>query len=215
MLDGGAGTDATSLSPELQRVLWQVAYPNAFRDLIELWAKTYQVPPDLMQALMREESALDPEVLSAAGAIGLTQLMPATADRLAHKLGLGRVGLAELQSPDTNIRLGTAYLGELLARYKGREVLAVAAYNAGEGAVDRWLQQRNGESLDAFVEDIPVAETRNYVKRVLTSEATYRALYETTTPLAGGGAFSGGQLGKSTLTTAPPEARTSQSHVIW
>ncbi len=184
MLDGGSGTNAAALSPDLQRVLWQIAYPNAFRDLIERWAKAYEVPPDLMQALMREESALDPEVLSSAGAVGLTQLMPATANRLAHKVGIGHVGLAELQSPDVNIRLGTAYLGELLARYGGRKVLAVAAYNSGEGAVDRWLQQRNGEGLDAFVEDIPVAETRNYVKRVLTSEATYRSLYGSTVPVA-------------------------------
>jgi soluble lytic murein transglycosylase len=184
MLDGGSGVDAASLSPILQRALWQVAYPNAFRDLIDRWAKTYDVPPDLMQALMREESALDPEVLSAAGAVGLTQLMPATASLVAHKLGLGAVGAAELLSPETNIRLGTAYLGELLARYRGREVLAVAAYNAGEGAVDRWLQQKSADEPDAFVEDIPVAETRNYVKRVLSSEATYRSLYGGTTPVA-------------------------------
>jgi soluble lytic murein transglycosylase len=184
MLEGGSGSDAASLSPVLQRLIWQVAYPNAYRDLIEHWAKVYGVPPDLMQALMREESALDPLVLSAAGAVGLTQLMPATAERLAHKLGLGPVSLASLQTAELNVRLGTAYLGELLARYKGREVLAVAAYNAGEGAVDRWLHQHDGEAMDAFVEDIPVAETRNYVKRVLTSEATYRALYGGAAPVA-------------------------------
>jgi len=184
MLEGGSGSNAASLGPSLQRLIWQVAYPNAYRDLIERWAKAYDVPPDLMQALMREESALDPLVLSAAGAVGLTQLMPATANRLAHKLGLGTVGLASLQIPETNVRLGTAYLGELLARYGGREALAVAAYNAGEGAVDRWLHQREGEALDVFVEDIPVAETRNYVKRVLTSEATYRALYGSAAPVA-------------------------------
>jgi soluble lytic murein transglycosylase len=184
MLEGGSGSDAASLSPTLQRVIWQVAYPNAYRDLIEHWAKAYEVPPDLMQALMREESALDPLVLSAAGAVGLTQLMPATADRLAHKLGLGPVSLSSLQTAELNVRLGTAYLGELLARYKGREVLAVAAYNAGEGAVDRWMHQHDGEPMDAFVEDIPVAETRNYVKRVLTSEATYRALYGGAAPVA-------------------------------
>jgi soluble lytic murein transglycosylase len=184
MLDGGSGSNAASLAPILQRLVWQVAYPNAYRDVITRWAKVYGVPPDLMQALMREESALDPLVLSAAGAVGLTQLMPATASRLAHKLGLGPMGAVALQNPDINIRLGTAYLGELLARYGGREALAVAAYNAGEGAVDRWLQLREGEPLDVFVEDIPVAETRNYVKRVLTSEATYHALYGEAAPVA-------------------------------
>jgi soluble lytic murein transglycosylase len=184
MLDGGSGVDATLLSPVLQQALWQVAYPNAFREAIERWAKAYDVPPDLMQALMREESALDPEVLSAAGAVGLTQLMPSTANLVAHKLGLGAVGAAELQTPETNIRLGTAYLGELLTRFHHQEVLAVAAYNAGEGAVDRWRQQRSAEETDAFVEDIPVAETRNYVKRVLSSEGTYRSLYGGSAPVA-------------------------------
>ena len=125
---------------------------------------------------MREESALDPYVLSSAGAIGLCQLMPATGQRMARKLGLGRVSAQALQDPDLNIRLGAAYLGELLKRYDGRKPLAVAAYNAGEGAVDRWLSAAGDEPLDAFVEDIPVAETRHYVKRVLTSEAVYRTL---------------------------------------
>lgn len=160
----------------LRTLLFEVAYPRAFRPLIEKWSRVAAVPPDLLQGLMREESALDPLALSGAGAVGLCQLMPATGKWVARKLGLGVVSAQQLQDPELNIRLGAAYLGELLKRYEGREPLAVAAYNAGEGAVDRWLAAANGTPLDAFVEEIPVAETRHYVKRVLTSAAVYRTL---------------------------------------
>ncbi len=160
------------------RLVFDLAYPRAFRPEIERWAAAAAVRPDLLQGLMREESALDPAALSATGAIGLCQLMPATGKRTARMLGLGDVSPQQLQDPGLNIRLGAAYLGELLKRYGGREALAVAAYNAGEAAVDRWLGAAKGEPIDAFVEDIPIAETRHYVKRVLTSEAVYRALGE-------------------------------------
>jgi soluble lytic murein transglycosylase len=170
------GAAPAAMSPDDQ-LLWRVAYPLAFRPEIEHWAQAARVPPDLMQALMREESALDPNVISGAGAIGLTQLMPSTATRVAHKLGLGRPTLASLGEPSLNIRIGTAYVAELLKRFGGNPALALGAYNAGEGAVDRWLAERGKEPLDSFVEQIPIAETRGYVKRVLGTYATYRYLY--------------------------------------
>ncbi len=163
-------------SPD-EQLLWRVAYPLAFRPEIERWAQAVRVPPDLMQALMREESALDPTVISGAGAIGLTQLMPSTASRMAHKLGLGKPTLSSLGEPGLNIRIGTAYVAELLKRFGGNPALALAAYNAGEAAVERWLSERGKEPLDSFVEQIPIAETRGYVKRVLGTYATYRYLY--------------------------------------
>jgi soluble lytic murein transglycosylase len=168
--------EGSTPSPD-EQLLWRVAYPLAFRPEIEHWAQVVRVPADLMQALMREESALDPNVISGAGAIGLTQLMPSTATRVAHKIGLGRPSVAALGEPSLNIRIGTAYVAELLKRFGGNPALALAAYNAGEGAVDRWLGERGKESLDSFVEQIPIAETRGYVKRVLGTYATYRYLY--------------------------------------
>ncbi len=160
-----------------QRLLWEAAYPLAYRPEIQHWSAAAEVPSDLVQALMREESALDPAVISGAGAVGLTQLMPSTAARLARRLGLARPSIAALGVPDVNIRLGAAYVGELWRRYGGSAALVLAAYNAGEGAVDRWLAARGKEPLDAFVEEIPIAETRGYVKRVLGTWATYRFLY--------------------------------------
>jgi soluble lytic murein transglycosylase len=125
---------------------------------------------------MREESALDPRALSPTGALGLTQLMPATARGVARKLKIHGYQTARLLDPDTNIRIGGAYLGELYARFQ-HPALALASYNAGPGAVSGWLRARGSLPLDAFVEEIPLDETRGYVKRCLRSFAAYQFLY--------------------------------------
>jgi soluble lytic murein transglycosylase len=158
------------------RDVWDSAYPRAYRDLVERYSKSPRVDPDLLQALMREESALDPRALSWAGALGLTQLMLPTAQAVALDLRLGKPSSERLFDPALNIQLGAAYLGRLLARFGGNPVYALASYNAGPSAVDRWRKSRTGLELDAFVEEIPVAETRAYVKRVLRSYNTYRLL---------------------------------------
>jgi soluble lytic murein transglycosylase len=156
---------------------WRIAYPPAFRDAVRRWAPPAGVPVDLVQALMREESALDPRALSPAGAIGLTQLMLPTAQQVARQLRLGKVTRTSLTDASLNIRLGARYLGELVRRFDGSVPLALAAYNAGAGAVGRWMETRRGLELDEFVEEIPVEETRGYVKRVMRSYAAYRLLY--------------------------------------
>lgn len=156
---------------------WRIAYPPAFRDAVRRWAPSAGVPVDLVQALMREESALDPRALSPAGAIGLTQLMLPTAQQVARQLRVGKVTRGSLTDASLNIRLGARYLGDLVRRFDGSVPLALAAYNAGAGAVGRWLDARRGLELDEFVEEIPVEETRGYVKRVMRSYAAYRLLY--------------------------------------
>src|SRR5437773_3513706 len=153
-----------------------LAYPLAFRDEISKVSEGAAVPPDLLQALMREESALDPHALSPTGALGLTQVMPATARMLARKLKLHGYQTARLLEPELNIRIGGAYLGELFARFQ-HPALALASYNAGPGAVSAWLKVRGPLPLDAFVEEIPLDETRGYVKRCLRSFAAYQFLY--------------------------------------
>ena len=153
-----------------------LAYPLAFREQITRVAQGASIPPDLLQALMREESALDPHALSATGALGLTQVMPATARMVAQKLRIRGFQTARLFEPDTNIRIGGTYLGELYAHFQ-HPALALASYNAGPGAVAGWVKARGGMPLDAFVEEIPLDETRGYVKRCLRSFAAYQFLY--------------------------------------
>ncbi len=153
-----------------------LAYPLAFRDQIARVSQGAAIPPDLLQALMREESALDPRALSPTGALGLTQVMPSTARMLARKLKLHGYQTHRLLEPETNLRIGGAYLGELYARFQ-HPALALASYNAGPGAVSSWLRARGSLPLDAFVEEIPLEETRGYVKRCLRSFAAYQFLY--------------------------------------
>ncbi|MEW5738835.1 MAG: transglycosylase SLT domain-containing protein [Myxococcota bacterium] len=168
---------AGPITPE-RRPMWEIAYPRAFRDIVVTHATAADgLDPDLLQALMREESALDPKALSWAGALGLCQLMPPTAAEVAAKLKLKRPSQAQLLEPDLNIRLGARYLSDLLLRAHGVKQFALAGYNAGESAVARWRRENGDEDLAAWVEQIPLQETRGYVKRVLRSYNTYKLLY--------------------------------------
>jgi soluble lytic murein transglycosylase len=153
-----------------------LAYPLAFREQIAKAAQQARVPADLVQALMREESALDPGALSSAGALGLTQLMPATARDVAQRLRLRGYTSGQLNDPEVNIRLGASYLGQLYRKFH-HPALALASYNAGPGTVAGWMKARGGLPLDAFVEEIPLDETRAYVKRCLRSFSAYQYLY--------------------------------------
>ncbi len=157
--------------------VWQATYPRPFRKAVERWAKASSIDPDLLQALMREESRFNPWARSSTGAIGLTQLMPQTAQKVAQELRLGRVEPEALRRPALNIRLGAAYLGELHSELDGSKVRAVAAYNAGPGVVSRWVRARPDAEVDEWVEQIPLSETRDYVKRVLGSYGAYRLVY--------------------------------------
>ncbi len=174
-------TRARSALPRAPRAedlrAWRIAYPPAFRDVVKRYAPPSGLPVDLLQALMREESALNPRALSPAGAVGLTQLMLPTARHLAAQAGLPRPSRSDLMTAEVNVRLGARYLGQLVRRFDGALVLALAAYNAGPTPVLRWLEERGDEDLDVFVEEIPYDETRGYVKRVLRSYAAYRLLY--------------------------------------
>jgi soluble lytic murein transglycosylase len=172
------------------RAIWEIAYPNAFRDIIvKRCDEAKKLDPDLLQALMREESALDPHALSWAGALGLTQLMPTTAWEVAAMLKIKRPTQAQLLDPDLNIRIGAAYLSGLVSQFKGVKPYSVASYNAGPGAVNRWRKDMPEADVDEWVENIPLTETRGYVKRVLRSYNTYKLLYGSpeavTAPLTG------------------------------
>ena len=140
--------------------------------------KEAKVDPYLFQALIREESALDPKSYSWAGAIGLSQLMLPTAQQIARTMKISGVTQDSLLEPDLNLRLGSWYLGNLLKRFDGNKAAALAAYNAGAGTVRQWVSARPMVDVDAWVEEIPFAETRGYVKRVMRSYNTYKLLYE-------------------------------------
>ena len=138
------------------------------------------VESGLVLALIRQESTFNTNIVSSAGARGLMQLMPATARMVARKLHLRPDDDRLTEDPDYNIQLGTTFIHDMIDSYGGSYLLAVAAYNAGSGRVDGWLAKQGDprrpgvDPLD-WMESIPIAETRNYVQRVLEALQVYRA----------------------------------------
>ncbi|MFY0536993.1 lytic transglycosylase domain-containing protein [Nannocystis pusilla] len=140
----------------------------------------HQVPWFLTFAIMQTESRFEPGVTSWAGARGLVQLMPATAKDLARQAGVDGFDEARLYDPSLNLDLGTLYLGNLVRRYGGDDAavpLAIPSYNAGAGAVDKWLEKRKDWDFDLFIEAIPYDETRAYTQSVLERWLSYRWLH--------------------------------------
>jgi soluble lytic murein transglycosylase len=147
-------------------------YPLAYWESVEPLSVRNSVDPLLVLAIIREESRFDKEALSPAGAIGLMQLMPQTALTLEKSIKAGIRDEDDLRDVRKNLSAGIYYLSRLIKEFGGYPQ-AIAAYNAGEPAVRKWLGQGRYEYADEFIEDIPYEETRNYVKRVLTSYYEY------------------------------------------
>lgn len=157
-----------------QRRYWLIAYPRGFEDLVRREARVEGVPPELLWAVMREESGFSPRIESYANAVGLLQLLPTTASRFARGLPANRAGL---QRPENNVPIAARFLSWLLDRQDGSPLLAVASYNAGEGAVDRWRRRDPGLDLDEALESFTYDQTRRYTRRVLSSYSAYHFLY--------------------------------------
>ena len=154
-------------------------YPLAFWDMIQQKAQERGLDPYLVLALIRQESLFDTRARSPAAAVGLMQLIPPTAARVAKQLGLPAPSQETLFEPAVNLTLGTQYLKDLLQRYSNNWSKAVAAYNAGKAAVDRWEREIVTDDIEEFVERIPYVETRGYVKLVLRNHQIYKRLYDT------------------------------------
>jgi soluble lytic murein transglycosylase len=154
------------------RWAWECAYPRPHKGSVRRSETSAKLPPDLLWAVMRQESAFDEEVISPARAVGLLQLMPETARVVASAAGLPHEE-GWLVRPDHNVALGALYMRELLDKLGGNVALAAGAYNAGPEAITRWQSHARGETLDVFVETIPFLETRGYVVRVMGNLARY------------------------------------------
>jgi len=155
----------------------EIALPLHHEDIIRQQAAEKGVDASLIAAVIYTESHFRDQT-SHAGATGLMQLMPETADYIARKTGGTRFERSDLATPQINISYGTWYLKYLLDKYGGNEILALAAYNAGEGKVDEWrgAAAAKGETF-SVAEHIPFKETRDYVHRVLSAQSAYRKHY--------------------------------------
>jgi soluble lytic murein transglycosylase len=171
-----AGVLAVVVGPELSHSVRKLGLPLSDTQIIREQAADKHLDPALIAAVIYAETKFDPRT-SKAGAEGLMQLLPSTALFLAHLSGGTRFTTQDLGTPAVNVAYGSYYLRYLLDHYEGDEMLAVAAYNAGLANVDRWVEAARAEGRQLQVADIPFAETREYVRRVLAAQQEYRALY--------------------------------------
>jgi soluble lytic murein transglycosylase len=164
----------TGLMPEAVK---EITLPLRHDDIIRQQAADKGLDPALIAGVIYTESRFRDQT-SHAGAKGLMQILPSTADDIARKSGGTAFVQGDLADPQVNISYGSFYLRYLLKRYGGSEVLAIAAYNAGEGRVDRWIfdARHNGEEFD-HLRHIPFPETRHYVEQVLDMRGRYRERY--------------------------------------
>src|SRR5215213_4780808 len=168
---------AAIVAPRLDKAVKEIALPLRHEDIIRQQAADKGLDPALIAGVIYTESRFRDQT-SHAGAKGLMQLLPSTADDIARKSGGTAFVQGDLADPQVNISYGTYYLRYLLERYGGNTVLAIAAYNAGEGRVDQWVfdSRHRGEAFDR-ARHIPFPETRHYVQQVLDVRTRYREEY--------------------------------------
>ena len=171
-----AGGIAAILMPTLDHAVQEITLPLRHEDIIRQQARDKGLDPALVAGVIYTESHFRDQT-SRAGAKGLMQITPQTAQFIAHKSGGTAFELEDLSTPQVNISYGTYYLRYLIDRYGGNTALALAAYNGGEGNVDRWIGQAGAADRSLRVEDIPFPETRHYVRRVLAARSTYAHKY--------------------------------------
>ncbi|MGK0222824.1 MAG: soluble lytic murein transglycosylase, partial [Limisphaerales bacterium] len=157
-------------------------FPTAYLAQLRRASLDTDLPVPTLIAMARQESALNRAASSSANARGLMQLLPSTARLVARRHHLRIPKIEDLFDPQTNINLGSRHLAWLVERYDGQLVPAIAAYNAGEHRVDRWLRANDQLPLDVWIETIPFRETRNYVKNVLAFRHVYAQLTRSPLP---------------------------------
>src|ERR687898_2410749 len=168
---------AAALAPWADDAVQEVVtLPLRHEDIIRQQADDKDLDPALIAGVIFAESHFRDQT-SQAGAKGLMQLMPQTADYIAEKSGGTAFVQGDLATPQVNIAYGSWYLRHLLDKYDGRQVLALAAYNAGQGNVDGWIGAADGSGRRFRAADIPFPETRDYVEKVLDAREDYRREY--------------------------------------
>ncbi len=156
---------------------WSQAYARAYPEMVTDAAARHGVNPYVIWSLMTVESSYNPDSISRANARGLLQVIPKTGELISQRLGLWDFGPHNLMNPELSIEFGCYYIGELLEKFHGQELLAFAGYNGGPHNVARWVEANGDLPLDLFVELIPFREAREYSKKVYRHLALYRMIY--------------------------------------
>ena len=151
-------------------------YKTNYSEYVEKYANEYNVDKYLIFAVIKAESNFNKEAVSKKQAKGLMQLMQTTAEEIAGKVGI-ELNEENILDPDVNINLGTKYISILLQKYENIN-LALAAYNAGSGNVDGWINEGTLEKDGSNIENVPYVETNNYVRKILRDYEIYKELYD-------------------------------------
>lgn len=160
--------------------IWRLSFPQHFASSVETHCNTFGVNEYILYALIRSESFFNPHAKSSAGAVGLTQFMPATAEEVARKLKVSHWNLTE---SDTSIQFGAYYFSNLMSRLDGVPLFASFAYNAGASKVFSWLRtvnlvfEKDTVPNDLFLESVPITETREYGRKIVSAATMYGMLY--------------------------------------
>ncbi|MGC6509012.1 MAG: transglycosylase SLT domain-containing protein [Myxococcota bacterium] len=164
--------------PDNRGLILKTAYPNTYWEETQVAADGYSYDGRIFHALIREESSFNKDIVSWAGAKGLSQLMPATAKRVAGWLSMS-INSKTIFDPLTNLKIGARYLEYLHGFFNGNSFMAVGAYNAGEGNMQKWYKAFDNPPTDELIESVPIRETRGYIKRVLGTYQNYSAQHGT------------------------------------
>lgn len=163
---------------EFETVQKKYFYPYPYKEFVERYAEANGVDSALAASVIMNESKFRPDAKSHRGAIGLMQIMPETGEWISVQLEEEKFTPDMLHDPETNIRYGIWYLAELRQEFYGNDILALAAYNAGRGMVHEWMEEKKWKKGFHSISEIPYAETREYVVKVLKNKEKYQSLYE-------------------------------------
>ena len=160
-----------------QNIALKKIYPTKYNEYVEKYSKENNVDKYMIYAIIKAESNFKSDVKSNSNAIGLMQLLENTAVEMSNSIKKDEITEKSLYDPEMNIKLGISYYSYLLKHYRGNNILALTAYNAGMGNVDNWIKKGVIKSDGSDIENIPYKETNNYVRKILRDYKLYVKLY--------------------------------------
>ena len=163
---------------KIQNYVLKKIYKTTYSEHVYKYSEENNIDPLLTFAIIKAESNFNRNIKSSSGAIGLMQLMESTATEEATEVGEEIIVTESLYNPEINIKIGTKYFAKLMKKYNNNYLLAVAAYNAGRGNVDKWIQDGTIKEDGSDIENIPFKETNNYVRKIVRNYKIYKSLYK-------------------------------------
>ena len=162
---------------DIDKIVMKKVYPLKYTEYVEKYSKEYNIDSYMIYAIIKAESNFNEKAKSKSNAIGLMQIMEPTAKEIAVEMKLNILE-QQLYEPEWNIQLGTKYFASLLEKYKNNYSIAIIAYNAGIGNVDKWIKEGTIKEDGTDLENVPFKETNNYVRKILRNYEIYKGLYE-------------------------------------